>query len=68
MSRLNVKVLLNSADHAIETKRPNYQVPVVQKMDSAIQWINHYSKTPLLRTCLAKICQLSLLYLRTCLA
>ena len=52
MSRLNVKVLLNSADHAIETKRPNYQVPDV---DSAIQWINHYRKTPRLRTCLAKI-------------
>ena len=55
MSRLNVKVLLNSADHAIETKRPNYQVPDVHKMDSAIQWINHYRKTPRLRTCLAKI-------------
>ena len=56
MSRLNVKVLLNSADHAIETKRPNYQILVVQKMDSAIQWINHYSKTPRLRTCILRTC------------
>ena len=56
MSRLIVKVLLNSADHAIDTKRPNYQVPVVQKMDSSIQWISHYMKTPRLRTWILRTC------------